>query len=608
MRVSCASYKNRVCRKYRRQEKGNTGTCAPFNLSMPLTNPRLNSWLVGLKLNYPSFFLLTRCKNLNADNKFEELKKEMMEKFYEKNPDFATYLGLHDPYDYLLPKGDTAHIIENLKILEDLVKRMKKTIDFDELNDGNKTDWQVLEKTLEMDKFQIYEQRMHELNPDAFDGIGGILFLMITRDYAPLAKRIDAIVARLKKVPRFLEEFRSRFKNRKPVKLWTEIAIESAQQIPGLLQFIVGMPKGKIPEELHGRLEKTVTALKQPLDEHMQWLQGLKSRTIENWALGKEKFEKLIQLRDLGMTSEEIYQLGLKYLQELKKEKARLAAQIAPGKSVEEVMKMIESDAPKTFEEALKVTREAMKEAKQFIIKNNIATVYEEDQLIVEETPGFLAPIIPFAAMWMPSRFDKPMIGVYIVTRPKDIANLGSHLNYASIRNTAVHEAFPGHFLQGAISNRSSIIHMLAHATETVEGWAHYCEQMMMDHGFVTSLESELIQITDAIWRAVRIIVDVRLSQSEMSFDEAVNMLVKEVGMSREGAIAEVRRYTQSPSYPLSYLLGKHLVLELREEVKKRMGMKYNEKFFHDTITANGHLPISLLRKVFDQKIAKLKD
>lgn len=84
-------------------------------------------------------------------------------------------------------------------------------------------------------------------------------------------------------------------------------------------------------------------------------------------------------------------------------------------------------------------------------------------------------------------------------------------------------------------------------------------------------------------------------------------MLVKEVGMSREGAIAEVRRYTQSPSYPLSYLLGKHLILELREEVKKRMGMEYNEKFFHDTITANGHLPISLLRKVLDQKIAKRK-
>jgi len=83
-------------------------------------------------------------------------------------------------------------------------------------------------------------------------------------------------------------------------------------------------------------------------------------------------------------------------------------------------------------------------------------------------------------------------------------------------------------------------------------------------------------------------------------------MLIKEAGMSREAATAEVRRYTQTPSYPLSYLLGKHLILQLQEEVKQKMATKYSEKFFHDTITANGYLPISLLKKVFNQKTAKL--
>jgi uncharacterized protein (DUF885 family) len=148
---------------------------------------------------------------------------------------------------------------------------------------------------------------------------------------------------------------------------------------------------------------------------------------------------------------------------------------------------------------------------------------------------------------------------------------------------------------------------MLAMGTETVEGWAHYCEQMMMEHGFVTSLESKLIQVNDAIWRAVRIIVDVKLSQGEMSFDEAVNMLIEEAGMSKEGAVAEVRRYTQTPSYALSYLLGKHLILQLRKEVKTKMGKEYNEKFFHDTITANGYLPFWMLRKVFDLETTELK-
>lgn len=544
---------------------------------------------------------------MNTNEKFEELKKEMIDKFFEMNPDWASYIGLHDPYDYLLPRGDTGHYFENMKLLEDYVNRLKTTIDYNTLSNTNKIDWQVLEKALEMFKFEFFEQRMHELNPNAFEQIGGIFFGMITKDYAPLEKRIDAIIARLEKLPKFLEEFRSRFEKSKPIKLWTEIAIESAQQMPGLFQFIIAASKDKISESLQEKLEKNTANLMQSFQEHIDWLQNLKSKTTENWSLGKEKFEQLIQLRDLGMTSEEIYQLGVRYLSDLKEERAQVAAQIAPSKSVEEVMKIIEKDAPKSFEEALKATRKAMEEAKQFIIKNNIATVYEEDKLLIEETPAFIAPLIPFAAMMMPSRFDKPMIGVYIVTRPKDIANLGSHLNYSSVRNTAVHEAFPGHFLQGSISNRSSIIHVLAYGTETTEGWAHYCEEMMAERGFVKGLESKLIQINDGIWRAVRIIVDVKLSRGELSFDKAIDMLMKEAGMSKEGALAEVRRYTQTPGYPLSYLLGKHLILQLREEVKQKMGTRYNDKFFHDTITANGYLSISLLRKVFDQKISKLK-
>jgi uncharacterized protein (DUF885 family) len=79
---------------------------------------------------------------------------------------------------------------------------------------------------------------------------------------------------------------------------------------------------------------------------------------------------------------------------------------------------------------------------------------------------------------------------------------------------------------------------------------------------------------------------------------------MEEAAMSREGATAEVRRYTQTPGYALSYLLGKHLILQLREEVKRKMGSKFSEKLFHDTITANGYLPVSMLRKAFDQKIA----
>ncbi len=544
---------------------------------------------------------------MNADETFEKLTQEMMNRFFENNPDFATEFGLHEPYDYLLPTGSTKLLAENLHLLEETITNLNKAVKREELSAQHKVDWEVLANAYEQWKFAFYERRTHELDPDAFAMLGGLVFIMFTRDYAPLEKRADAIAARMEKIPKYLQEFRSRFENKHPVKLWTEIAIETAQNMGGLFQFILHAAKGKVSDNVYARLCLAWEKMQPALKTHAEWLQALLPKTQEKWALGKEKFEKLLQLRQLSMNSDKIYQLGVKYLNELKAKREQLARQIAPGKSVEEAMKKIESKAPKTFEEAKEFTRKTMEEARKFVEEKDVATVNSEDVLLVEETPAFLAPLIPFAALNMPARFDKPQIGIYIVTRPKDPANLGKHLNFPSIRNTAVHEAFPGHFLQGSMSNRGSVIQILAQGTETVEGWAHYCEQMMAEKGFITGLEAQLIQVNDMIWRAVRVIVDVKLSRGEMSFEEAVKMLEEEAGMSREAAEAEVKRYTQTPGYPLSYLLGKHLILELKQELKQKMGAGFDEKLFHDTITANGYLPISLLRKVFEQKMPKRK-
>jgi len=543
---------------------------------------------------------------MSEDEKFEKLTMEMFQKFMDKNPTYATFLGLHDPYDWLMPDGSSKNVFENLELDKEWVDRMKKTVKYEKLNDDQKIDWKIIEQAYERAKFWVYEHRTWETNPDAFDEIGSALFIMLTRNYAPIEKRVEAIVARLEKTPKYLEEFRTRFEKSKTVKLWTEVAIESCQQVPGLFQFIIAATKGMISETLHNRLTTAVTSLQQPVKQHLEWLQSLLPRTKPEWALGREKFDKWLQIRGLEMTADEIYKLGEKYLQELKQQRAKLAEQIAPGKTVKEVRELIEAKAPQTFEEALSATKEAMEKSRQFVIESDIATVYPDDKLHVEETPAFMAPLLPFAALIPPGRFDKPQEGIYIVTRPKDIKNLGRHLNYASIPGTAVHEGFPGHFLQGSVSNRGSLVRLFAGGTETIEGWAHYCEEMMTEHGFIKGLESQFMKVNDGIWRAVRIIVDVKLSRGEMSFDEAVDMLMKEAGISKEGAVAEVRRYTQTPGYPLSYLLGKHLILKLRDDIKKRMGKRFSEKFFHDTITENGQLPIALLREVFEMKLAKL--
>ena len=107
------------------------------------------------------------------------------------------------------------------------------------------------------------------------------------------------------------------------------------------------------------------------------------------------------------------------------------------------------------------------------------------------------------------------------------------------------------------------------------------------------------MQLTDLLWRACRIVIDVELSRGRMTFEEAVRMLVEEAGLPREGAVAEVNRYTFTPGYQLSYLYGKHLLLELRDRVRARRGPDFDLREFHDTLLYAGSLPAALWDRLF---------
>ena len=169
----------------------------------------------------------------------------------------------------------------------------------------------------------------------------------------------------------------------------------------------------------------------------------------------------------------------------------------------------------------------------------------------------------------------------------------------ASISNTSIHEAYPGHHLQLAVaSHHPSLTRMLTEAPEFVEGWGMYSEQMMREEGFDAGPAFRAAMYTDAVWRACRIILDVRMHRGELTPDEATDFLVEHTGFEVANARAEVRRYTYTPGYQLSYLLGKVLILGLREDERRRRGAGFSLKGFHDTLLRNGSLPISFHRRL----------
>ena len=157
--------------------------------------------------------------------------------------------------------------------------------------------------------------------------------------------------------------------------------------------------------------------------------------------------------------------------------------------------------------------------------------------------------------------------------------------NRSSISNTSIHEAYPGHHLQLAVANRHpSLTRLLTDAPEFVEGWGMYSEQMMREQGFDDG-------------------PDVRMHRGELSVDEATDFLVAETSFEVANARAEVHRYTYTPTYQLSYLLGKVLLLQLRADEQRRLGARFDLRTFHDTLFNNGSLPISFHRRLLRETL-----
>jgi hypothetical protein len=547
-----------------------------------------------------------------ASKKLGDLNEEMLKEYLKINPDVATGLGIHVPYDWQLPNGGFKKLEDTRNLLNSWYAKVQELTPSEDLSLEQKISIKNLKYAIDFHEFSLVDYPHWKMNPNAIDMPGSLLFIMLTRDYAPLDQRVSAINSRLMRLPKYMKEYESRFQDSKPVKEWTRMAITSTEEFPGFLKFIEETARGKVHDSLMEDLTKSVGAAEAAVKEHLDWLNKLLEKPGVKFSMGKRKFSKLMKMRGLGLTPEDILVLGEKYLKEFKEERERVAERMAPGKGIEGATEIVRAHCAKTFEEALKMTEDEMNKAKQFIMDHDLATIDMDAILKIVETPSFLAPLLPYAGLDQPAMFDKVQEGAYLVTRPKDSKDLASYLNHAAIINTAVHEAYPGHFHQGVASNKKSWMLQLAGgtdsdiaavATETVEGWAHYCEKMMFDHGYEATDEAAFEMLNAAVWRACRIIADVKLAQGEATIQEMADWIVKETGMAQGATEDEVKQYSQSPGQALSYMIGRHLILNLRKDLEKMLGNKFQEKKFHDLVAGYGYLPFPLMKEAVTSEL-----
>ena len=514
------------------------------------------------------------------------------------SPEVATFLGLHD-HDGDLSSGGRDAIDEEVSFYRRTIDELS-AVDPGELSHERALDRDLAIHQARLGLHWLTEYRPWAGSSNAAEHIGEALFPLFTRDFAPLAERVESIVARLEKAPTFLAETHERVTD--PVRLWTEIDLESTQQLPAFLDTIVAAAGAEgVGDGITRRLGAASDATKAALSDHAAWLRDdVLPRATADWTAGPERFEEMVRLRELEADGDEILAVGEELLVSEKAARDALAGEIEPGASREEVADAVKDDHAATFGEALEEYRATMARARSFVVERGLATPPDEDHLNIIETPSFIRHLIPFAAYYSPAKFDPTPVGTYIVTPPSSPEMMREH-NRASIGNTSVHEAYPGHHLQlsAAVTN-PSLVRLFSGAPEFAEGWAFYCERMMKEAGFDDSPKGWYIVHTDAIWRATRIILDIQLHRGLIGFDEAVDRLVAETGFERPAALAEVKRYTSTPTYQLSYLFGRHMIERLKTDVEREQGSEFELRRFHDTLLYGGTMPVSYARRLFE--------
>jgi uncharacterized protein (DUF885 family) len=533
-----------------------------------------------------------------ADVRLYDLVEARFRRLVERDPVLGTWLGLHDADDRL---GDGSREAVLTEITDDRAHLTQiEAIDPAELSSQA-----AFERELELHNVRraIFDPevvRIWERRSLALDSIGDSLFLLFARDHAPLPERLAAITGRLEGVPVFLEQSKTRA-TVPQVRLWQGIELETANELPVFLDELVAAGTTALAPAEQRRLERASAGAKVAVEMYGTWLEGTLADGTDDWPIGRERHDALVAHRAFdGLDADSILELGWQKLAEEKDARIAAAREIDPDSSEASVLGSIKEDGPADFDGALTAYRTAMVRARAHLIERDLVTVPADERIDVVTTPEYLRNVIPFAAYFQPAVFDVDPKGIYVVTPSVggDPEAMREH-NFASISNTSIHEAYPGHHLQLDVARRHpSLTRLQTDAPEFVEGWGMYSELMMREHGFDDDARFRVIMHTDAIWRACRIILDVRMHRGELTAEEATDFLVEHTGFQRSNARAEVQWYTYRPTYPLSYLLGRTLLLALRADEQRRLGDAFSLKDFHDTLLRNGSLPISFHRRL----------
>jgi len=556
-------------------------------------------------------------QNIRADGApqtFGYLTQQYFEQVYFKySPTAGTSAGLHQ-YDMQLEDYSAANVQRQIAALHEWEKKIS-AIDPSELDAEPAADRDILLNSIRGTLLELDVVRGWEKNPDSYSsGVTNSIFVLMERPYAPANVRLRAVVARERLIPQVFVEARKNLKD--PPRIYTEIALEQIDDLVSFFQTDVPSAFADATDaQAKAEFARSNAAVIAALQSYGAWMKSdLLPRSNGDFRYGADTFRKALAYNEMvDIPLDRLLQIGYADLHKNQAEFARVAKEIDPSKTPQQELAELATMHPPP-DQLLATFHNTFDSLVGFIRERHIITLPSDVQPTLEETPPFMRATTQ-ASMDPPGPFETHSTKAYFnVTLPeKDwsaerVAEHMAAFNVGTIVSTSVHEAYPGHYVQFLFTPQfPSTIRKLLGANTNIEGWAHYCEQMMLDEGYATTTakterEAKLIrlgQLQDALLRDARFIVCIRMHTGvggALSIDQAEQFFVSEGYQSRAIATMETKRGTSDALY-LYYTLGKLEILKLRSDMQAKEGAAFNLQQFHDEFMHQGFAPIKVIRK-----------
>ncbi len=542
---------------------------------------------------------------LSAEEQLQKIAEDYLVLQFEFDPVHATEMGEHR-YDGRYPDFSAGAINRMVNKLRQVKANLKK-IKVSELSTDAKIDHMLLESNIETQVIYLTSTILYRDNPKLFSStaVNGIYLIMLSQSLS-VTEQLNLILERLAKLPDFLTAGEKQIKN--PPQVWAALAKDESDNATTFLNDVSAFYSAQVPER-QNEIDVKFAAASAAFQDYSDFLNEFVEREGQSFAIGREVFNRLLTTQYfLDFNVDSLLRFGEAMLDQSSATYDSLALIVDSLPPVEEKNTFI----PRSFtrEDVLDYFQWEINQVRDWVVENDFATIPSDiGDCLPVETPQFLENIVGGIAYQPPGAFEPVQTGRFYV-RPLpdslDDANRSAFFRYCyrrGFRSSVVHEAYPGHHMMLQLANRNtSLIRRLQRNDLFVEGWALYCEEAMYNSGFYGKDPRQMLAIVGGIrFRAARIIVDTRLQTGQFTYQQAIDWMVEKLGASIEYIEKEVSRYTLTPTVPMTYLLGKEQINQIRTSLQQRMGDQYSTKRFHDLLLNEGAIPPVLIsRKVND--------